>query len=210
MGVIAKQTCPYCKTTSVAFTAVYGWVISGNNRRVVFKCGSCHEAVLREYIGPHDLANLGGGIENYQALTLGRQWPIAPSGAAPKDSPENVAKFFEQGTSSLEVGNFDAAGMMFRKALESATKVLDPEATTMPLIKRINALADCGKLTADMAQWAHEVRIGGNEAAHDDEPFSENDASDLRNFVENFLRYAFTMPSAVRRREGRSETAVTE
>lgn len=206
MGIIAKQTCPYCKTTSVAFTAVYGWSVHGYERRVVFKCGACHEAIIREYIGPHDLTNLPGSLESYADVTLGRQWPVAPSGSAPKDSPENVAKFFEQGTSSLEVGNFDAAGMMFRKALESATKILDPEASKMPLIKRIDALAACQKLTEDMAKWAHEVRIGGNEAAHDDDPFSETDANDLRNFVENFLRYAFTMPSAVRRREGRSET----
>lgn len=51
-----------------------------------------------------------------------------------------------------------------------------------------------------MGLWAHEVRLGGNEAAHEDEPFSKEDAESLRNFIENFLTYAFTLPSAVKRR----------
>lgn len=206
MGGITTQTCPYCRANSVAFLAIHSWKLLGGGRRAVFICGSCNEGVIRECFGSTDPNQVNGDIANFH-ISLGQQWPEPPSGTAPKDTPENTTRYFEQGTSSLEFGNFDAAGMMFRKALESATKILDPEATKMPLIKRIDALVASGKLTADMAQWAHEVRIGGNEAAHEDEPFSETEAQDLKNFVENFLRYAFTLPSAVRRREGRSGAA---
>jgi hypothetical protein len=102
--------------------------------------------------------------------------------------------------SSLDTGSFDAAGMMFRKALESATKILDPDSANARLVRRIDLLAEAQKITPDLAQWAHEIRLGGNDAAHEEEPFTQEEAEELRNFIENFLRYAFTLPSAVRRR----------
>ncbi|WP_211277327.1 DUF4145 domain-containing protein [Erythrobacter donghaensis] len=205
---ISVQNCPYCRANSVAFSAVKAWRIE-NDRRALLICGSCGEGIVREWFGNSDIVQMQGNIENL-TIMLGRQWPEAPNGAAPKDTPENVAKFFCQGTSSLEIGNFDAAGMMFRKSLETATKILDPNLAGKPLFKRIDNLASAGKLTADMAEWAHEVRLGGNDAAHEDEPFSLESAEDLKNFVENFLTYAFTLPSVVRRREGRSETTIAE
>lgn len=133
-------------------------------------------------------------------IGLGDQWPMAESGQAPEDTPLTVARFFEQGTSSIELGNFDAAGMMFRKALETSTKLLDGDLAGKRLVNRIDELAEQHKLTPDLAEWAHEVRLGGNEAAHEDEPFTLEEAVDLRNFIENFLRYSFTLPSAVKRR----------
>lgn len=153
--------------------------------------------------------NVNGDIKRYE-ISLGRQWPAAVSGDAPEDTPPTVANYFQQGTSSFEVGNFDAAGLMFRKALETATKILDPSLSGKTLVKRIDALASSNKLTPAMAEWAHEVRLGGNDAAHEEDPFTLEEAQDLRNFIENFLRYAFTLPSAVRRRAGRIDTENAE
>lgn len=100
----------------------------------------------------------------------------------------------------MESSNFDAAGMMFRKTLEAATKILDADLAGKTLVKRVDALTSSGKLTEDMAKWAHEVRLGGNDAAHEEEPFSMEEALALKNFIENFLRYVFTLPAAVERR----------
>jgi hypothetical protein len=201
MGAILVQTCPHCRTNSVAFLAVRSWLVRDQGR-CLFLCGACNEGIIRAYYGSSDPAASNGDIQTLN-IVIGRQWPESPKGSAPKDTPENVAKFFEQGTSSIDFGNFDAAGMMFRKSIEAATKLLDSELAQKKLVTRIDDLADAGKLTKDMAEWAHEVRLGGNDAAHEDEPFSLEDAQALQNFVENFLRYAFTLPSAVRRREGR-------
>ncbi len=200
MAGVAKRDCPYCHTKDVAFTAVIEWVTKSKSRRALFTCGSCEEGVIWEFSGPNNsVMQLGGNIEFFKMI-LGEQWPVEESGEAPEDTPASVARYFEQGTSSLRSGNFDAAGMMFRKTLETATKILDEALAKKPLVARIDDLAKKGKLTPDLAQWAHEVRLGGNDAAHEEEPFSSEDAESLRNFIENFLRYAFTLPSAVRRR----------
>ncbi|TPG09644.1 DUF4145 domain-containing protein [Sphingomonas oligophenolica] len=90
--------------------------------------------------------------------------------------------------------------MMYRKSLESATKVLDPGSDKKNLATRIKSLVSVHAITPALGSWANEVRLGGNEAAHEDDPFSKEDAEALHSFCENFLTYAFTMPSAVARR----------
>lgn len=200
MGTIS-QSCPFCRTQGVAFRAVYEWR-TANEKRVLLICGHCNEAVIREYRSQHSPINLSGDMS--QHAFFGMQWPEPQEGSAPRDTPDSVARFFEQGTSSLESGNYDAAGMVFRKALEVATKSLDETLSGKKLVQRIDLLKERGVITADLAQWAHEIRLGGNDAAHDDEPFSVQDCEDLKNFIEAFLRYVFTLPSAVRRRSSKS------
>ncbi|GGB49866.1 DUF4145 domain-containing protein [Blastomonas aquatica] len=199
MGVVAKRNCPYCRTQDVAFTAKSSWKSENDGNRALFICGACSEGVIWEWSGGADPCGYNGHISSHR-ITLLRQWPDEASGAAPADTPPTTSRYFEQATASLINGHFDAAAMMFRKCLESATKLLSPESTSKSLYSRIEALVAKGALTEDMGKWAHEVRLGGNDAAHDDEPFTISEAEELRNFIENFLRYAFTLPSAVHRR----------
>ncbi|MEO8722463.1 MAG: DUF4145 domain-containing protein [Sphingobium sp.] len=129
-----------------------------------------------------------------------QQWPKIDKALCPPDTPENVVNYFDQATDSLNSGNFDAAGIMFRKALESATKGLDSELSRINLVKRIEKLVENNLITPALGEWATEIRLGGNDAAHEDEPFSKEEAQALHDFCENFLRYAFTLPAAVTRR----------
>ena len=54
-------------------------------------------------------------------------------------------------------GGWDAAGTMFRKALDTALTAKFP-AIKESLAKRIRKAADGGLLTSDMADWADEIR----------------------------------------------------
>ena len=67
---------------------------------------------------------------------------------------------------------------MFRKAVDTALTAKFPDIHGS-LAQRIQRAADDGLLTADMAEWAHSIRRLGNDAAHHDEPFSEEDARAL-------------------------------
>lgn len=44
------------------------------------------------------------------------------------------------------------------------------------------------------AEWANQIRFWGNNAAHEDEPFTEEDARQMGEFTELFLTYLFTLP----------------
>ena len=93
---------------------------------------------------------------------------------------------------------------MFRTTLEIALKIRFPKTKAKNLNDCINNAVEQGNLTSDLAAWAHEIRLGGNEAVHD-EPLSEEEAQDLRDFTELVLLYLFTLPEKLARARTRRE-----
>ena len=193
---IFQDNCPYCQTRSVAFKIehVRGWwhYLYGEEFEPVQRedtlaiCGHCSKTVLAEF-----------GEEN----NLLRIYPSPPK--PPENLPEVVELYFEQGVDSL-FQNYDAAGAMFRTTLETALKIKFPKTKATDLKNRINEAVDQGNLTPDLAAWAHEIRLGGNDAVHD-KPLSEEEAQDLRDFTELVLLYLFTLPEKLARAKARRE-----
>lgn len=190
-GVITRN-CPYCHTQSVVFTARMEWE-TRDGKRALFTCGYCGQGVIWECTSGTSLSQMSGDADR-TSIIFGRQWPAPQDGSAPEDTPASIARYFEQGISSLGAGNYDTAGMMFRKVLETSTKLLDPEKSAKPLVKRIDLLAADGKLTADLAQRAHEIRIGGNDAAHEEEPFTAEEAKEIKASSRIFLGMPLPCP----------------
>ena len=91
----------------------------------------------------------------------------------------------------------ESAGMMFRKTLEIALKTIRPT-DTGSLKTRIDNAADAGAITKDLAEWAHRIRLDGNEAAHEEEPFSSAEIQELQRFTELVLLYMFTLPGMLK------------
>lgn len=86
---------------------------------------------------------------------------------------------------------------MFRKAIDVATRELDPSTAGKLLAQRINLLADSGKLTEDLKEWAHLIRLDGNQGAHDDEELTTAEIEQLQEFTRLFLIYTVTLPAQV-------------
>jgi Domain of unknown function (DUF4145) len=63
---------------------------------------------------------------------------------------------------------------------------------------RIDALAKAGRLTNDLQKWAHHVRLEGNDAAHDEDPFTGPEAEELLDFTELFLTYVYSLPGRLK------------
>ena len=89
--------------------------------------------------------------------------------------------------------NYDAAGSMFRSALEAGLKVKFPDIDGT-LYERIKKAAAQQGLTPDLADWAHQIRLDGNDAVHGDEEFSKEDVERLHTFTELVFMYLFTLP----------------
>lgn len=119
----------------------------------------------------------------------------------PEHVPENIGKFYWQAARNAQQRHYDAAGMMCRKVLESTTRDLGEN--TGNLYQRIEALAASHVITDAMRDWAHAIRIDGNEAAHEDEPMDEATALDMLNFTELMLMYAYTLPGMLTMRQNR-------
>ncbi len=217
---VFKADCPYCKTRSVAFTIKKEecwrapidpqrfletriawtnfehtqhqmWLNSRVFRWDTFAiCGQCNRGIVATFSVKDkndNPATASPSLLSHDCIA-----PSAPDTGAPDHTPENVARFFKQGKENL-CGNWDAAGSMFRKALEAALKNKFPDIDGN-LYERIKKVNEKGGLTPDMAKWAHQIRRLGNDAAHEEEPFSERDALDLHAFTDLFLRYLFTLP----------------
>jgi len=99
--------------------------------------------------------------------------------------------------------SFNAGGWMpsaagFRKVIDISTVHLDPNLKSVRNMEdRINSLHKAGLLSDGLHDMAHVVRLDGNEEVHDEPLTEEDEASQLKDFTEVFLRYVFTMPQHV-------------
>jgi hypothetical protein len=115
----------------------------------------------------------------------------------PEHLPERVGHLFRQAEDALRRRNWDSAGATYRKTLDVGTRLLD-RTLSGNLGPRIDQLAANSKITPDMKAWAHQIRLDGNDAAHDEDPFTEDEAKRLHEFTRLFLLYAFTLPGMLK------------
>ncbi len=90
---------------------------------VFARCGYCHRGIVATFRTANDLPPSENNEENRKLLSIA---PPFPHTGAPIHTPENVARFFKQGMENLS-GNYDAAGSMFRKALDAGLKSKFPK-----------------------------------------------------------------------------------
>jgi len=203
--------CPHCGGEKVGFTSFAEYVGPGQPGYSVFlRCNHCGFPVSAIYVGrgtqsPHNY----GGDPTAIGHSLFKVFPAPAPSVAPDHVPANVSRFYVQGLDSLRRGNFDAAGAMFRKALEGALKRLAPEAKGS-VFARIEALPPETGVTPSMKEWAHGIRDMGNDAVHEDTPYTQGEAETLHRFAEMFLMYAFTLPGMLAERRAEAEGQKTE
>jgi hypothetical protein len=149
----------------------------------------------------HQAAGHPGCLQDWGFSVL-RFWPEQPQPNIPELLPPDIVRVYLQAERNFPiVGNEEASGTMYRKALDVGLKKIDPSLKGM-LGPKIKALSKAGKLTDDIALWSDSIRDLGNEAAHEEEPISREELSALRNFTEMVLKYLFSLPNAVRKRRG--------
>lgn len=131
-----------------------------------------------------------------QGFELAEAWPKPPEPRVPAHLPPGTESALLQAERAFARNDTDAAGMMYRRALETGLKVAFPSVTGT-LYARITSLVQSHDLPPAIGEWAHEVRIIGNEAAHDVDSLSAEDMRATRNFVDAVLRYAISLPAEI-------------
>ena len=202
--------CPHCLTEHMALRIRPGVFYNSQRPIVHFDCPKCAMpscALLR----PHRLAAQlshsiwEGGDDLTSFFDVVEFWPGVPGPVIPENMPPDVERIYLQAERNFPIeGNEEAAGTMYRKALDVGLKKIDPD-TKGVLAARIKKLASTGKLTPDIAEWADHVRDLGNEAAHEEEPPSREELTDLRNIAEMVMRYLFSLPALVQARKPKPE-----
>ncbi len=202
---VFQADCPHCGTKSVAFTITAEIPTPPNNYfswDTLAVCGYCNRGVLANFEADSDespTALLKYGRQRH--LSEPEIYPSRTSNEAPIHIPENLKRFYEQGVDNLQK-NWDASGSMFRKALETALKIKFPDVKG-DLYHRIEGAKEAGGLTADLAEWSHQIRLDGRNAVHEEKPYEKEDAERLHTFTRLVLLYLFTLPGMLK--EARSD-----
>lgn len=124
------------------------------------------------------------------------------------DVPTAIQSAYDQAARSFSSSLFEPCVLMCRKCLEATCKNFG--AKGRDLASRLHSLSDSGHIDSRLLNWAHEIRLIGNEAAHDpDTTVTKRDAGDVFDFTEAILIYVFSLTSrfeAFRARRSDSQT----
>jgi hypothetical protein len=126
-------------------------------------------------------------------------WPKLIDPQIPAHLPKPVEKSYLQAEKNFPLdGHEEAAGLMYRRALELALSEKYPERKGT-LASTIKDLVAEKILTEDLGNWANEVRLVGNDAAHASE-VTRDDLEMMRAFADAVLKYVWTLPTQVQQR----------
>lgn len=202
-----SHDCPHCGIKNNAFLGVksvenvakkYHWT-------TLFICPSCRGGVVVE------IADAGTGIDPMSHPSEMRQpmqnmpgkkfgivniYPKPIATEVPSHLPERVAKTLREGCEILTQSPTGACSL-FRKTLEIALKDLSPEIEAWKLEKRIDKMAAQHLITPSIQEWAHQLRLDGNEALHESEDPTIDDARQMESLTRFVLMYVYTLPGQI-------------
>ena len=119
-----------------------------------------------------------------------------------------IKEDFIEARKCMSVSAFRAASVMARRAVQNIC--LDKGANEKSkLEKQIDELASKNIITKDLQEWAHEVRLVGNDGAHPqkpeaDTPVTKEDSEDILDLLEQFCQVLYVAPTiATQRRQSR-------
>lgn len=202
-----SHDCPHCGIRNNAFLGVksvpnlakkYYWT-------TLFICPSCGGGVVVEIsdggtgIDPMSQpADIRAPLHTNPSFRFGiiniHPKPIATE--IPSHLPERVGKTFKEGCEILQQSPTGACSL-FRKTLEIALKDLSPEIEAWKLEKRIDKMADQHLITPSIQEWAHQLRLDGNEALHESEDPTIDDARQMESLTRFVLMYIYTLPGQI-------------
>ncbi len=151
------------------------------------KCGNCANFLMVFW-------SSGGSLYDYRVVPS----PVGDYEKAPDAWPAEVGRFWLQARRALKRGDNDAASVMARSALQATLR--HQQAVGANLRAEIDGLAAKGLLPPVMKEWAHELRLLGNNSAHPDAtsaPPTKKDVTDVIEFLEYLLQYLYILPTRI-------------
>jgi hypothetical protein len=109
-----------------------------------------------------------------------------------EELPSPIKSSFIQAKRSYSASLFEPCVLMCRKCLEATCKLFGAQGKE--LNSRLTSLFDDGHIDKRLLDWTHEIRLVGNEAAHEIETIlDKKDAQDILDFTEAILLYVFSL-----------------
>lgn len=140
---------PRCDVVSL-MVPMSEWIEQSHTRATIYCYASCKDPVF--YDTPH-----------YGTHSI---YPLSKPPVIKKAISPQVAEDFKEALLCRTVGAPRATVAMCRRALQSSA--IEKGANGDKLIDQIGDLHKQGKITQDLKDWSHEIRLTGNVGAHPD------------------------------------------
>jgi hypothetical protein len=198
----ASGDCPHCSTKNAYFRPVTASYTEPRGNVVVACCGAqcevCKNFVV--VVGFRNANTLPAQPYNLQAV-----YPLGkPDDNVEPGIPQPIAEDFQEALRCRWVKAFKATVVMCRRAIQASCleKKANPK---LKLIGQIDEIAKAGLITEPLRQFAHEVRLEGNDGAHPDPDglanVIEKDADDIIEFTREYLNHVYVMPEKLAKRK---------
>ena len=208
------STCPHCHSKKIALSALFLMPLDDSEGYAFLLCPNCRMPSCCHVVGTGrqdcNFSHFGKINDSFELhhYIVREMWPAPVEANFPEHLPSAVLRSMEQAETNFRLkGHEEAAGVMYRKALELGLRQVDSNLTGM-LASRIEQLGKAGKLTLDLVSWAKEIKNLGNEGAHEEEPLDREELEALRGLTDMVLRYLFTLPEIVRLRRTKTNPKV--
>jgi hypothetical protein len=209
MSVITT-TCPHCAAEQISLRILSYYAINDIECGLAAACPRCEmpssfvlrwhgSTSVRHWISTKNVSD-NFEILSATRMTVVKIFPHITAHEAPADCTPDVSRIYIQAKNAFKRKDLDAAGMLYRKAAELACKSVDPDGKGM-FASRVQSLVSKDIIPKSVSDWATEIRIIGNDAAHEESSPTEEDIQQAAEFVEAFLEYIFTMPARVEKRK---------
>jgi hypothetical protein len=166
----------------------------GSERSIVVQCMGCKDwiVIVERCVNPQ------GPV--YEGI---HWWPLPGVGDLDPDIPSQIGSAYSEGIRALSVKAPRAAVVMFRGMLAQvvADKGSSAAQAKNSLYAKLEQMSLDGSLHPSLVEWAREIRLIGNAAAHPDslDPVSDEEASDLGRLCRQLLNVIYEVPIRIAR-----------
>ncbi len=124
------------------------------------------------------------------------QFPGVAPGQPVGNLPADVERLYAECRSALAAGAFTAAVLACRKLLMNIA-VSQGAAAGNTFVSYVEYLATSGYIPPNGRAWVDHIRKRGNEATHEIQLMSRQDATELVTFSEMLLKFVYEFPARV-------------
>ena len=186
--LIALERCPHCNIARPSLRLVWHGATTDHAGKDpwfwgTYKCDSCGRVTL-------------AGAKGGQGDEIVKIWPSQTTVA--DAIPARAREYLQQAISSISAPA--GAVMLTASAVDAMLK--DKNYKEGSLNTRIDKAAADHLITAEMAAWAHEIRLDANDQRHADEaaPLPETaDAQRAIEFANALAQFLYVLPARVER-----------
>lgn len=210
MAVLVMQ-CPHCGAENMTFEVISGVDDSRGASSMFVRCSACQACAVVKFgfsqagFGARHLLEYYGDLKEHPAAKLIKVWPELTVLEAPSNTPDKAARAFVEASQAKRSKLWNAACGSYRRCMELALKQLAPDVEAWKLEKRIDRLAAEHRITPAIQEWAHELRLDGNEALHGEEDATEDMAEQMHHLTHFLLTYLYTLPKQIAKVRARRE-----